>query len=334
MGKPDAAYLEVLLRKCADAVEMAGEKLSPARVGWGRGEVQIGINRRERREQGTVLGYNPQGVVARFTDVLRVDLEGRRLVWCLHAAHAVVLGGNNLHISADYPNYVRRTVEGGATVPTTSLFAQGACGNINAQVVGGTFEDARRLGTILGAEVVRTAEQVEVKEEMVLAAKSRRLELPVLVPAPEQARATLAEYQRRWEEAKAAGADERCLGMLADQVALEEEFVEIAEGKRPADSAPFEVQVMRIGNGALVGLSGEVFVEHALNIEKVSPAAHTAVAAYTNGVVGYIPTREAYAEGGYEVEVAHHYYGRLAVAPEAGEMIVQAAADLLSEMWA
>jgi hypothetical protein len=33
-----------------------------------------------------------------------------------------------------------------------------------------------------------------------------------------------------------------------------------------------------------------------------SPFEHTLVCGYTNGGLGYIPTREAYSEGGYEIE--------------------------------
>jgi len=334
MGKCDAAYLDVLLRKCADAVQMAAGRLLEAQLGWGRGQVQIGVNRREHSGARMVLGQNLEGPVAPFVDVLRVDANDTRFALCVHAAHAVVLGGNNLYLSADYPGYVRSTVEGAEGPATHALFAQGCCGNINSRVVGGAFEDARRLGTILGAAVVEVFEQTPTGTEAVLSARSKRLELPVLVPTVEEAQSRLAEYRRGWEEAKASGADARRLGMLADHVEWETQVLEIAEGKRAAEPAPFEVQVLRIGSGALVGLSGEVFVEHALAIEEQSPASHTAVAAYTNGVVGYVPTEKAYPEGGYEVEGAHHYYGRLMIGPASGGMIVNAACELLQDLWA
>ncbi|MEM0309086.1 MAG: hypothetical protein QXO64_09110, partial [Thermofilaceae archaeon] len=46
---------------------------------------------------------------------------------------------------------------------------------------------------------------------------------------------------------------------------------------------------------------GEPFVEVGMLIKKASPAEFTAVAGYTNDPVGYIPTSQAYEEGGYEV---------------------------------
>ncbi|MER3417672.1 MAG: hypothetical protein C4343_00800 [Chloroflexota bacterium] len=39
-------------------------------------------------------------------------------------------------------------------------------------------------------------------------------------------------------------------------------------------------------------------------IKRASPFVVTAIAGYSNGSVGYLPTRRAYAEGGYEVTLA------------------------------
>ena len=52
--------------------------------------------------------------------------------------------------------------------------------------------------------------------------------------------------------------------------------------------------------------------------------------AYANGRPGYIPHRSAYPAGGYEVDEAFRYYGYPSCfAPEAGELIVETALELL-----
>lgn len=76
--------------------------------------------------------------------------------------------------------------------------------------------------------------------------------------------------------------------------------------KRPGlDLADADVTVvinmLRIGEMALVFLPGEPFVETALRIEQHSPFEHTVVIGYSECSVGYIPTGSAFAEGGYEV---------------------------------
>jgi hypothetical protein len=65
-----------------------------------------------------------------------------------------------------------------------------------------------------------------------------------------------------------------------------------------------EVQVLRIGDLALVAHAAETFTEIARAIMDASPAPRTLFAGYSNGCIGYLPTASAHAEGGYEVEQA------------------------------
>jgi neutral ceramidase len=54
------------------------------------------------------------------------------------------------------------------------------------------------------------------------------------------------------------------------------------------------------------------------------------VLGYTNNDIGYIPTCQAYAQGGYEINDAFKFYGYSTVlAPEAGDLVRQSAARLL-----
>ncbi|MDD4018369.1 MAG: hypothetical protein PHV28_10550 [Kiritimatiellae bacterium] len=71
---------------------------------------------------------------------------------------------------------------------------------------------------------------------------------------------------------------------------------------READSTtlPIEVQVMRVGDFALVTFPGELFVEVGLNIKRASPFKNTFIAAYSNGYVHYAPTKAAVGQGDYE----------------------------------
>ena len=61
------------------------------------------------------------------------------------------------------------------------------------------------------------------------------------------------------------------------------------------------------------------------NFQKLDddPRLRTLFAGYANGTIEYVPTRAAYAEGGYEVTHACH------VAPEAGEQIEEESIRLL-----
>ncbi|MBI3985607.1 MAG: hypothetical protein HY343_01690, partial [Lentisphaerae bacterium] len=85
-----------------------------------------------------------------------------------------------------------------------------------------------------------------------------------------------------------------------------------------------EIQVLRIGDGAFVGLPGEPFASLGLAIRADSPLPHLMVLGLANefGVLTYIGDRAAFALGGYEIELSP-------LAEGAGEILVEHAVALL-----
>lgn len=69
-----------------------------------------------------------------------------------------------------------------------------------------------------------------------------------------------------------------------------------------AKAAPVRTQVaaLRMGDAAFCFIPGEPFAETGLAIRANSPFRSTFVAGYAEGSIGYIPTDEAFREGGYE----------------------------------
>ncbi len=57
---------------------------------------------------------------------------------------------------------------------------------------------------------------------------------------------------------------------------------------------------LRLGSAAMVFVAGEPFVESGLAIRGASPFSTTAVVGYAMDYIGYIPTDQAFDEGGYE----------------------------------
>lgn len=91
------------------------------------------------------------------------------------------------------------------------------------------------------------------------------------------------------------------------------------------------IQALRIGQALFIFLPGEIFVEFGLSIKRELGVKHTFVIAYANnGKVGYIPTREAYLRGGYEVDTAYKYYGVSQLSLRAGEILTEEAIKLAS----
>ena len=86
------------------------------------------------------------------------------------------------------------------------------------------------------------------------------------------------------------------------------------------------VQAMRLGEAVFVALPGEVFLEIGTAIRRAAGVDNLFIVAYSNNdEIGYIPTRAAFFEGGYEVDSAPYYYGLFQLSPDCERIIVEAA---------
>lgn len=335
LGCMDPPYCDCLARKIVGALRMAVDDLSDASLFEGSADVQVGINRRHRTSDGgMVLGENPQGAVCRDVQVLRVDdvTTGAKAVLFTHAAHPVVLGGDNLLVSADFVGYATDGVEKLFGEGVTALFAQGCCGNINARDRG-SFEAAGHLGRMLAGAAVCAAERAEPTASTPLGAAATKLQLPYMPPPSlEQARADLDAARRSLAGIEGKDVNRGSRRVSEGIVAWAEDMLRVAQGTSDDKTAAFEVQALRIGDAAVVALEGEVFVEFAHNIRSASSFPMTLVLAYSNGCIGYVPTASAYADGGYEVAMAHKYYGTQMIAPESEGLILAEADRLLTSL--
>jgi neutral ceramidase len=200
-----------------------------------------------------------------------------------------------------------------------TLFANGACGNINHVDVNWANsqkgpQEAHRIGAILAAEVFQTYKRLQPVPPGPLRARSEIVKLPlpeVSADDVEKARATVQRYTMK----ENSGFMEKVHAYKVLDVA--------ARQGQPHEG---EVQVIALGPElAWVGLPGEIFVELGLAIKKASPFKYTMIAELANGSIGYIPDKPAYAQGAYEVVSARCAEG-------AGEMLVKSAVKLLKEL--
>lgn len=94
------------------------------------------------------------------------------------------------------------------------------------------------------------------------------------------------------------------------------------------------VTVLRWGGLRIVALPGEPFSVTAQRTADLIPG-ECLVVGYADGSPGYLPPKEEYRYGGYEVEEAHRYYGMPGpFAPGAAEALTKLAAELASRTWA
>jgi hypothetical protein len=102
----------------------------------------------------------------------------------------------------------------------------------------------------------------------------------------------------------------------------------LVERIRTRKTQPAEVQVLRMGDVLIAGIPAEYFVEHGLRIKEQAFPAHALVAGFTNGMVGYVPTAEAFKRSGYETTLGPP--SRLA--PEAGDILADTALRLMRRL--
>ncbi len=74
--------------------------------------------------------------------------------------------------------------------------------------------------------------------------------------------------------------------------------------RRSARGTPLVLSRLRLNNISVLHLPGEMFIEYQLRAQAMRPGQPVAVAAYGDDGLWYVPTREEYSKGGYEVSVA------------------------------
>ncbi|MEI6686846.1 MAG: hypothetical protein WCN64_11950, partial [Planctomycetota bacterium] len=87
--------------------------------------------------------------------------------------------------------------------------------------------------------------------------------------------------------------------------ALTRSIQAIAWMDRVKAKTPIILSALHINKISLLHLPAESFLEYQLKAQKLQPDRFVATAAYGDGGPWYIPVKEAYPQGGYEVSVAN-----------------------------
>lgn len=327
-SSPNTLYLEYFVQKVSDAAIIALDNRQEAVIGFGSGtESDIAFNRRYFMKEGH-LETNPgilnpniretAGPIDPEVSVVRIDdINGNPIgVLSNYACHTDVVGGTEY--SADFPGEVSKTIKNVLGENVVSIFFMGASGNINHIDVSGELatsdkEHYKRMGKVLGGEIIKVREKIKYDKNVHIDIKQSIFQLPLRQP-------TVKEVQ----EAKEIIASEK--EDVVEQAFARQVMMILESYDEYKD---IEIQVAKIGSLAIVGLPAEIFVEFGLEIKEKSPFNHHIINELCNGSIrGYVCTREAYVEGGYEPRIKN--YSR--PAEEAGELFVKHALKLLKEI--
>ena len=280
----DSDYLALLPRYIADAVTLAHARLAASEVGSISGrEATVGHYRRVQLKAGHVrntwMRLDPDDVVGPVGEidpevglVLTKTEDGKLYALVFNVSvHANCHGQRDL-IDGSYPVRVAERVE--KAIGGMVCYTPGACGNVNPV---GSVDD---IADALAAEILRLVPSVETTSRVSLFAKQIEVDLPLR----DFSTLRIKAIQRDWPEGE-------------DVFTREWEHLR-AVGDR---AAPARLQVIAVNDTAFVANPGELFVELGREIKRQSPFKRTYVVELANEYVGYIPTRAAFDQGGYEV---------------------------------
>ncbi len=326
-------YRASLPARIAQAVRQAESRLAPVTLSVAHGqESSIAFNRRFHMKDGSV-GWNPgkgnplilkpAGTIDPDVPVLYFETADKKPIatYVNYAVHLDNIG--QPLISADMPATLSRCLSDWKGPEMVTLFTAGCCGDVNHidvqwKEAQSGFANPARMGVILAGEVLRAWPRLTSIDASPLRIKSELVSLPL---------AKLNDGDV--EKAQAA------VTRIAGDASKRPPFMELVQAFKVLDVAerngkPHEVEVQVIALGkevAWVSLPGEVFTELGLAIKQDSPFPNTLIAELANGLLGYIPSRRAYAQGNYEVVSARCAEG-------SGERLVDAAVKILKELYA
>jgi hypothetical protein len=347
----DPSYYRFAAERSVEAIGRALAALRPVQMGWARAVRhdlafnRRGINRRGeavmpwpsgRRQQPlgpTELLYtegpaDPEvGIVGLREDDL--SLASLLLFYTCHPVNVFSHRHTYHAVSADWPGAWSAGMQqacGSACVP---LVLNGACGNVNPW---DPFDpefvpDHRRMGAELTRTSCQAVPSMPFVEVDTLRYRSRSLALSYRdVPAER-----LAEVERVLSASPtpAYRSDNPDWVTWEWFAAASTRSIECCRRRLPAFQ--YELQVVRVGDVALVFLPGEPFTEGQLAIKLRSPAPFTQVVHMTSHYVGYVPPRAAYERYGHEANRECTYWAKLA--PGSLEQIVDAAVETVTELF-
>jgi len=315
----DDAYIAMMIEKSVEAFGKAWEARVEAELGYASAnEWHVGYNRRVIYRDGTAKCHGSfkdpnalafEGPVDPEVAVLAARTKDGALLGTIvnFACHPCHHGGDAV-FSAGYPGQLARAMKE-KKCPVT-IFLQGAGGNIHHNDPSGlnkekTMEEA---GQALAADVDKALAAMKYRATARISSRSRTLDLPYRSVTDDEVKGTLRGVQRFGE----SGFYDKTQDLVLDEIKR--------EGRAKA-----EVQAILIDELVHVSIPAEYFVQHGLRIKEQTHPRRTRVVGYANGMLGYVPHKDAFPRGGYETTFGY----RSKLAPEAGDLLADAAIELI-----
>ena len=284
------AYGQRLIELLTTVAVEALQNMQPADISFAQSSVGFASNRRTQHLARLRPGEQFPAPTDHSVPVWRISGTDGKVLAVLfgYACHATVLTSEFTTIDGDYPGYAQRAIE--RDLPGSTALFLALCGGDQGAMPRSKRELAVRYGEALAAAVKTTIVSAGTQVRGSVAASYEEIRLPFQVHTRE-----LYAAESKSTDVFAA---RRGHTMLAA----------IDAGNSIRDT-PYPVAAMRFGDSVtLIALGGEVVVDYALRLKEYQGRSRIVVAAYSNDVMGYIPSLRVQREGGYEAGDSMMYY--------------------------
>ncbi len=319
-GEYDPVYVEFLQLRLREAANCAIANTEEVNLVTVEGHLALAVDRRKAASSHTdprvaALGFRrPDGTFA--AAIMN------------YAIHPVALGPANRHISADISGQAALSLAQQLPGNPVVFMTNGASANLNPPAENVDAAKVSLWGGEMAASVGSLLKSARPKARPHFEVSSRTIQLPLDV-------LDASEINRF---AEGALQNDDPLGQWGDKYRRVVEhwrstLLAASKSGKSASHRDAELFAVGLGDIILLGVNAEVFSEFT-DWLRSSTGKRVYLIGYANGDMGYLPTRAAYAEGGYEVEVAHLFYGGFRPREGGLELLAHEATNLLGSLGA
>jgi len=259
-------YTRTLEEKLVKVITDAQKDLRPAKLGIASYEIPFNRNRHWRKANPPV---DKEMLLARLDDA-----AGKPIAHLVHfAAHPTMLPASLREFSHEFPGFLAKHVE--KELGGMCLFLQGASGDLSANTQGENGPE--KFGAAVGRFVVEKSKTLKCERGDIKDIKGRERDF---------------KFTSRIDIGNP-------IIYAAYSIAFFPKLVDFYEREYREGVRPHMTTAMLDGKLGFVGVSGELFTNHAIQLKRRAGLEHLFVFGYCNDYQQYFPTIEAVAEGGY-----------------------------------
>lgn len=313
----DPQFLVDVTDRVADAVRKSIDRLTPIdRIGTGQAKVdRVASSRRIPAGEGKIIGRMsstkgrpdlrdlPEGKIDPYLKTITLARGAKPLVRLHYYATHPQSYYRDGRASYDFPGIARQRVE--REDDAVQIYFTGCSGDVAAGKYNDRSPEAR---TALAERMYQGMKDSIASTKLVPVDSIEWRTFPLVLEPRSDAPYTPAGYRAELLDTTLSDAKRiRAARRLA--------FIERSK-------QPIEICCLKIGRVHVLHLPGECMVEFQLYAQGLRPDDFVATAAYGDGCPGYVCTRQAFAEGGYEPSAS-------AVGPQSEAVLKAAIRELL-----